>query len=204
MPYAESTRRPSTLPTLPQLYFAGEGGAAWYAKARESIRRYADKHGLSVGVVADVVGLTSPRQTVERNTQLAHKYLQTGDTGGTLPSVRSGLAHWAACIGSGEIDARHLANVGPIRGDKTRNFARCLAGDDSAIVIDVWMFRALRLDYPTMTAKRYRTASELIRIFAEHMKDTPANTQARIWCGIRRAYGAQGDADLKMPGVAND
>lgn len=201
MPYAESSRRPSTLPTLPELYLAGADGATWYINARESIRRYADKHGLPVGIVADVVGLTSPRQTVKRNTQLADLYLQTGDVGGILPSVRSGLKHWAACIGSGEIDARHLANVGPIRGDKTRNFARCLAGDDSAIVIDVWMFRALGLDYPTMTAKRYREACETVRTFAHSMGDTPANTQARIWCGIRRAYGYTTDAPLIMPGV---
>jgi hypothetical protein len=201
MPYAESVRRPSTLPTVTELYLAGADGSAWYAEARESIRRYADMHGLSVGIVADVVGLTSPRQTVKRNTQLADLYLQTGGTGGVLPAVRSGLAHWAASIESGEIDARHMANVGPIRGDKTRNFARCLAGDDSAIVIDVWMFRALGLDFPTMTAKRYRQACETVRGYAKSFGDTPANTQARIWCGIRRAYGYTTDAPLIMPGV---
>jgi len=201
MPYAESVRRPSTLPTVTELYLAGADGAAWYSEARESIRRYADMRGLSVGIVADVVGLTSPRQTVKRNTQLADLYLQTGATGGVLPSVRSGLKHWAACIESGEIDARHLANVGPIRGDKTRNFARCLAGDDDAVVIDVWMFRALGLDFPTMTAKRYRQACETVRGYAEKFGDTPANTQARIWCGIRRAYGYTTDAPLIMPGV---
>jgi len=199
MPYAENYRRPSILPNLMELYLAGPEGATWYEDATLTIERYSETQGLNPAIVCDVLGLTSPRQTVARNVQLAKNYLQRQVLDGCLPSVKIGVARWSASLEHYHaIKTEKRGCMGVINGDKTRNFAHALNGDTNAVVIDVWMFRALKLDFPSMTSKRYRYAADLVRSFAEKVGDTPRNTQARIWVGTRKAYGYKGHAPLEM------
>lgn len=165
-------------PRLPgPLTLAREGGdgAAWYRDALATLDSYATAHGFDVATVADVVALTSPRQSVARNVQLAHAYLTTGSTSGTLPSVRAALAHW-------EVTRK-------IRGDKTRAFSAALQGDVDAVVLDVWMFRAFGLGYKTLTSKRYREVSARVRGIATRASMTPRDAQAAIWTATRARYG---------------
>ena len=181
---SESRGKAPTLPGPLALAREGADGASWYADATASIERYAAEHGHSVATVADVLALTSPRQTVTRNVQLAHAYLSTGSTAGTLPSVAAALAHWES--------------TGIIRGGKTGPFSLALQGDSNAVVVDVWMFRAFGLDWPSMTPKRYREAARRVRGIATRAGMTPRDCQAAVWVATRRRYGYTTNAPLVM------
>ena len=163
----------------------GASGAGWYDSANVSIRAFCDRTGYDVARVCDVLALTSPRVTVRRNVSLALAYLATGSAPGIVPSVRAALAHYEA--------------TGVIRGLKTSAFARALAGDVDAVVIDVWMWRALGLDWPSVTPKRYRRAAATVRGIATRADMTPAATQAAIWVATRQRYGYVTHAPLVLP-----
>lgn len=177
-------------PELPSLaVLANEGredGEGWYDAAHETIKAYAAAAGTTVARVADVLALTSPRQTVTRNVQLASQYLETRSTAGMLPSVIRALEHWEA--------------TGEIRGPKTRAFSYALQGIPDAVVIDVWMIRAIpSLDASkSLTRKRYRDAATIVREVAAEVGMSPAATQAAIWVAVRRRYRYVSHAPLEM------
>jgi hypothetical protein len=174
-------------PTLPgPLALAREGcaGLGWYPAATAEVSRFAAARGLPMATVADVLALTSPRQSVRRSVQLAVAYLDKGTLTGTLPNVQAAIAHWE--------------RTGVIRGDKTAAFSRALQGDTDAVVVDVWVFRALGLDYPNMTPKRYRSAAIRIKGLATRWGQNPRDTQAAIWVGVRARYGLHGHNNLSM------
>lgn len=163
----------------------GASGAGWYVDAHASIRDYCARTGHDVARVCDVLALTSPRVTVRRNVALALAYLATGSAPGIVPSVRAALAHYEA--------------TGAIRGPKTSAFSRALAGDPDSVVIDVWMWRALGLQWPSVTPKRYRRAAATVRGIATRAGMSPAGTQAAIWVATRKRYGYLTHAPLVLP-----
>ena len=164
---------------------AALGGLGWYARAHDELARYAVEVGEPAQRVADVLALTSPRQNVARNVGLTRQYIETSSTAGMLPSVVAGLTHYES--------------TGEIRGPKTAAFSRALMGEN-AVVIDVWMFRAMRLTHKTMTAKRYREAVAKVRRCARYVRMSPADTQSCVWCGIRTLYGYKTAGDLRFFG----
>lgn len=161
------------------------GGLGWYARAHGELARYAAEVGENPQRVADVLALTSPRQTVARNVQLTRAYVETRSTAGMLPSVIAAVNHYEAC--------------GEIRGPKTSAFSRALM-EENAVVVDVWMFRAMRLTHKTMTAKRYREAVAKVRRCARYVRMSPADCQSSVWCGIRTLYGYKSAGDLRFFG----
>jgi hypothetical protein len=72
-----------------------------------------------------------------------------------------------------------------LNGLKTNAFARAIAGDSDAVVIDVWMCRAAMLDTDSPNVGQYRMLSDAIRIVAREFGLTPRTVQALIWIIIR-------------------
>jgi hypothetical protein len=72
-----------------------------------------------------------------------------------------------------------------LRGPKTNAFARAIAGDENAVVVDIWMMRAggFAIDSPNKT--QYTEVSEAIKTVANKFGLTPRTTQALIWIMVR-------------------
>lgn len=157
-----------TVKLLARYAVAGAHGRAWYDETREAITDLAYILDVQPQYLADVLAITSPRVHVRRNIRIAVRYIRTGDLDGVLPGVRAALAHYEA--------------TGEIRGPKTSAFAAALMGDPDAIVLDVWMARALGVDQARFgSVKVRREAERRVRKVARALGWAPAQVQAAIW-----------------------
>lgn len=156
----------------------GAHGRAWYRDAGKVVARIGVLGRADTGYVADILAITSPRVQITRNVALTLEYLRTGAVTGALPMVVKCLEKYRAC--------------GDISGPKTRAFAECLRGNTHAVVIDVWIIRALGLAPNVSLSRRaYFDAAGHILETAHVLRWTPAETQAAIWCAIRAEHGRQ-------------
>jgi len=149
-------------------------GRAWYRDASDACARMAAEHGTSLQVAAGVVAALSPRMPWSRNLWLAREVLAGARTG---------------CL-AGSIDkaARIIAGADPLTvlgGPKTRAFYRALTGESDAIVVDVWMLRALGHGRDSCTPRQYETFARSILESARAVGERPADFQAIVWCVIR-------------------
>jgi hypothetical protein len=69
-----------------------------------------------------------------------------------------------------------------LKGQKTNAFARAIAGDTDAVVIDVWMIRAAGMDASKGVNKGdYNMLADTVRKIADEHGITPRTAQALIW-----------------------
>ena len=162
----------------------GEAHRDWYYHAHRSILDYCAHPSWpqgfrpSVGGVADVLAITSPRVSVARNVRLTREYFETGSLGpkGVLPGVLRSLETWH--------------NTGDILGPKTSEFARALRGDGSALVLDTHMFQAYGHPagrVPGVVERRRIERS--VRSVAGRLGWQVAETQAAMWAGRLLSLG---------------
>jgi len=191
MPTATSGR--FSIPAAPLRYMraglSGPGASealGWYADVLDGVETYLDRTGLPVPVetAVGVLSVTSPRVTVlhnARHTDAVLRRLAAGEdpteAPGLLPSVRASLEHYL--------------DTGRIRGPKTHAFARAIAGDTDAVVVDVWVQRGLGHE-GEMRGRRYKRAAAVVRGLASRLGVSPREGQAALWYGARAAAGAGG------------
>ena len=150
----------------------------WYAEARSFAQSLqAIRPVWSLEVAASVVSAFSPRVTWGHNKAKALQYAQ----GITPKGLRSHVVAADRCCRDG---------FDGLRGPKTNAFARAIAGDDNAVVVDVWMCRAAGLGKDAPNATEYRAIADAIRdmskvLTAEHFFISPATLQALLWIVIR-------------------
>lgn len=178
--------RMASVSALESLAIEGQDGIDWYARARVDIARVSGVFGLEPSHFAAVLSVLSPRVNVRRNAQLALRYCQRGSLDGVTSSVRAALAHYEA--------------TGEIRGPKTRAFAANLSGDETPVVLDVWMCRALGIEQRALKRKAvYRKGADRVRRVAVALGWTPAQTQAAIWtASYRRHYNVGNPPGLPL------
>lgn len=165
---------------------AAAGGLGWYTRAEVAVRALASATGRAPDDVAAALAICSPRVHVVQSVRLARHWLDTGEPHpGTLPNTCAALAWYQA---SGEI-----------RGPKTGAFARALLGDLDAVVIDVWILRALAVpeDHSPRGAAYDRLAARVRRL-ARRVGHSPRDTQAALWVGYQLHVGRT-PADLAIP-----
>lgn len=144
----------------------------WYRQSRRTARGLARKHGTTVATSAGVIAALSPRIQWKTNVMGADHILGGGNTGpGFNRNVEKALR-----IREGE---RPLSVLG---GPKVRAFYRAIMGDKDAVVIDVWMWRAMGLQPGEMP---YEKAAELVRRCAEEQGLPVADFQALVWTAVR-------------------
>ena len=155
---------------------------AWYTDARAFavVELQSIRPDWSLQVAASVVSAFSPRVTWAHNKAKALQYAQ----GITPRGLRSHVDAADRCVREG---------FNGLRGPKTNAFARAIAGDDNAVVVDVWMCRAAGLtkadgtpkDAPT--AVEYRAIADAIRTIAATptVCMEPATLQALLWIIVR-------------------
>ena len=72
-----------------------------------------------------------------------------------------------------------------LKGLKTNNFAKAIAGNENAVVIDVWMLRALGIEKKTPTQSQYKQMADAVTEVATLHGMTPRAMQALIWIVVR-------------------
>lgn len=163
---------PKMMAHLHKLATIGATHRDWYASARGTIARHCEVNGWDSGKFVAVMAVLSPRCSVKRNWDNTVAFMRYGMV---LQGTMRGLV----------TSLNHLLETGEIRGPKTSAFARCLLGDESALVLDVWMAKALGVPQAVVTRKdNLAIAYKLCGKIAEQRGWTMAQTQAAIWCGI--------------------
>jgi hypothetical protein len=72
-----------------------------------------------------------------------------------------------------------------LRGLKTNAFAKAIAGDENAVVIDVWMCRAVGADFDSPNQTQYIEMARAVKNVANKYSLTPRTAQALIWIMVR-------------------
>jgi thermostable 8-oxoguanine DNA glycosylase len=72
-----------------------------------------------------------------------------------------------------------------LKGPKTNAFARAIAGDENAVVIDVWMLRAVGIEKKSPTQTQYKEMASAVTKVANEFGMTPRAMQALIWIIVR-------------------
>lgn len=172
-------RQPATLARLAAPHLLA--GARWYTDGRRACRTLG---GLarSVGAgddfrdhadyAAGVVAVVSPRTTVWGGLLQACRWIARG-VPPWLPSVAASLR-------------RFESTTGDIAGPKTRAFAAALSGDTSAVVLDVWVLRAIGAPAGSVPrGARYVELADRVRGAALLLDASPAAVQAALWLAVR-------------------
>lgn len=150
-------------------------GGAWYRESRRQARRIARAAGVTMAQAAGVLAAISPRMRWSANVDLAERIC----AGEQVVGVFGANLAKAHRIMAGE---RPLDVLG---GDKVRAFYRAIMGDGDAVVIDVWMLRAVEWTKKTLTPREYERVADSLREAAEAAGVDPADFQAIIWCQVR-------------------
>lgn len=148
---------------------------AWYSEAnRFAYSLTIVRPEWDMEVASSIVSAFSPRVTWAHNKVKALQYAE----GITPKGLRSHVAAADRCVVDG---------FKGLRGLKTNAFARAIAGDDNAVVVDVWMCRAAGLGKDAPNVTEYRAIADAIRTLARQpiVCMDPATLQALLWIIIR-------------------
>lgn len=149
-----------------------EAATRWYADAQGVALEMAHVQGVSLEQAASILSAYSPRVSWTRNVML-------------------GIAHahgdYLPCLGNSAKAAFRAQEEGfaALKGPKTNAFARAIAGDTDAVVVDVWICRALGLDPNKLTPRQYKNAAAAMRTVAKRHGLTASTMQALIWIRVR-------------------
>jgi hypothetical protein len=149
-----------------------EEASVWYHEAQDVAQEVATNLNSSLEVGAGVVSAFSPRERWSSNITKAVSF--------SLGKSVTGLANnlkMANAVLDGGIDA--------LNGLKTNAFARAIAGDTEAVVIDVWMMRAAEMLTDSPTQGQYLALTKAVNKVAGEFGLTPRTAQALIWIVAR-------------------
>jgi hypothetical protein len=145
-----------------------EQASVWYHEAQEVAQEVATNLNASLEIGAGVVSAFSPRERWASNI--------TKSVAFSLGHAVSGLKNntkMANDVLVGGIDA--------LKGLKTNAFARAIAGDANAVVIDTWMLKAAQVDFTSPSQSQYNAMANAVVNVANEFGLTPRTTQALIW-----------------------
>ena len=149
----------------------------WYTKAKKEINNICKKEGWNPGYFTDILSLTSPKVKVVRNIRIALHYMWTGDfLNAVMGNIKKSVENYEA--------------KGIILGQKVYAFSQAIKGDTNAVVLDVWMARALGVEQTRFRNKKVNAECvDKISSLAADMGYSPRDTQAAIWAGIIKENG---------------
>lgn len=149
-----------------------EAASVWYFEAQEVAEDVAENIGASLEVGASIVSAFSPRNRWATNIAQALAFSQGKPVSGLQNNLRMA-------------EAAKTQGFDALKGLKTNAFARAIAGDTDAVVIDVWMMRAAGMDTDSPNKSQYALISEAVRGVASQFGITPRTAQALIWIIVR-------------------
>jgi hypothetical protein len=149
-----------------------EQASKWYMDAERVAAQVARNLDSTLEVGATVVSAFSPRERWTNNVTKAISF----SLGNNIPGFKNNMVMANNAIAFG-YDA--------LKGLKTNAFARAIAGDEQAVVIDVWMLRAVGIEKKTPSQSQYNELAEAVKKVAFDFGMTPRAMQALIWIMIR-------------------
>lgn len=149
-----------------------EAASVWYFEAQEVAEDVAENMGASLEIGASIVAAFSPRERWSTNVAKALAFSMNKPVSGLSNNLR--MAQNAMSYG---FDA--------LKGQKTNAFARAIAGDTDAVVIDVWMMRAAGMETDSPNKSQYNAIADSVREVAAEFGITPRTAQALIWIIVR-------------------
>jgi hypothetical protein len=146
-----------------------EAASVWYHEAQEVAEDVAENLGVSLEIGASIVAAFSPRERWSSNVAKSLAFSMGKPVVGLSNNLK--MAESAMTKGFDSLN-----------GQKTNAFARAIAGDTDAVVIDVWMIRAAYLDASKGVNKsQYNTLVNSVCKVAKEFGLTPRTAQALIW-----------------------
>jgi hypothetical protein len=149
-----------------------EQAAKWYLDAERVAEKVAENLKTTLEVGASVVSAFSPRERWTSNVAKAIAF----SLGEQVTGLSNNLRMAQASISLG---------YEALRGPKTNAFARAIAGDEQAVVVDVWMMRASGIGVDNPNKTQYTEISQAIKEVSAEFGLTPRTTQALIWIMVR-------------------
>jgi len=149
-----------------------ESAAIWYRDAEAVAQDIATLGNVSIDIAACIIAAFSPRERWSTNVAKATAFA----LGNKPKGLQNNLRMAEASLTQG-FDA--------LKGLKTNAFARAIAGDTHAVVIDVWMMRAAQMDTDSPNVTQYRALTAAVNNVAREFDITPRTAQALIWIIVR-------------------
>jgi hypothetical protein len=149
-----------------------EQASKWYVDAERIAEKVAENLGTTLEVGASVVSAFSPRERWSVNVARA---------------IAWSLGQEVACLKNNLVMANNALTLGfaALKGMKTNAFAKAIAGDEQAVVIDVWMLRAVGIEKKTPNQSTYNELVNAVKTVAFEYGMTPRAMQALIWIVVR-------------------
>ena len=182
----------------------GHANRRWYRVARAVIRRLSDSPADEsnrwlprveyYNKLCDIVAITSEKCSVKRNLRIAWaEFTDKPRPGDMMRSTRVALDYYYV--------------TGEIRGPKTSRFAKVLRGDDSVVVVDTWMARALGVaDQQARNKSTQELAERVLWAVREKMHNNSrlhplwlgpiSEVQAAVWAGMILTHYDKGKIPL--------
>lgn len=166
--YVETYRELASRATFGQV----EQASKWYVDAERIAEQVARNLGTTLEVGATVVSAFSPRERWSVNVARA---------------IQFSLGKEVTCLKNNIVMANNALTMGfkALNGMKTNSFAKAIAGDEQAVVIDVWMLRAVGIEKKTPSQTGYNELAKAVKTVAFEFGMTPRAMQALIWIVIR-------------------
>ena len=150
-----------------------EKASVWYRDAEEVAEEVARNLDATLEVGASIVSAFSPRERWSTNVAKAIAF----SVGQRPKGLQNNLTM---------ADKAMTMGFDALKGQKTNAFARAIAGDTDAVVIDTWMLKAAGMDSTKGVNKtQYNTLANIVRDLAREHGLTPRTTQALIWIVAR-------------------
>jgi hypothetical protein len=149
-----------------------EQASVWYCDAEKVALEVARNLDSSLEVGASVISAFSPRERWTSNVAKAIAF----SLGEKVTGLSNNLKMAQASL---------ILGYDALKGPKTNAFARAIAGDENAVVVDVWMMRAAGCSNDSPNKKQYLEISEATTKVAERFGMTPRACQALIWILVR-------------------
>jgi len=149
-----------------------ETAAKWYLDAERVAEKVAENLDIPLENGASVVSSFSPRERWTTNVAKAIAFSLGEEVTGLSNNLK--MAQMSLAYG-----------FEALKGRKTNAFARAIAGDEQAVVVDVWMMRASGIGVDNPNKTQYNEISEAITTVANEFGLTPRTTQALIWIMVR-------------------
>lgn len=149
-----------------------EEATKWYVDAERIAEKVAENLGTTLEVGASVVSAFSPRERWSVNVARA---------------IAWSLGQEVTCLKNNLVMANNALTLGfkALNGQKTNAFAKAIAGNENAVVIDVWMLRAVGIEKKSPNQSLYNQLAEAVTKVAIEKGLTPRTTQALIWIIVR-------------------
>jgi hypothetical protein len=149
-----------------------EQASKWYVDAEKVAHEVARNLDTYLEVGASVVSAFSPRERWTTNVAKAIAFSLGNDVAGFKNNMV--MANNSLTLG-----------FSALKGLKTNSFAKAIAGDEQAVVIDVWMLRAVGIEKKTPNQSQYNELASAVKKVAFDFGMTPRAMQALIWIMIR-------------------